>query len=154
MADWLLVKEVRTEIQIGASSQRVWQVLTDFARYPEWNPFIQEISGILEPESRLKILIRTPRGKTRSYEPLITKLVPESELRWVGKGMLPGLLDGEHIFSIKPLDAHNVLFVQSEIFNGLLVPMFGKRLDKEIRQGFEEMNEAMKRMIEKEKTLG
>jgi len=41
------MREVRTEIEIAASASSVWQVLTDFARYSEWNPFISCISGEL-----------------------------------------------------------------------------------------------------------
>ena len=144
------MKEVRTEITILANPERIWHVLVDFPKYQEWNPFIEEISGELQTGSRLKIHIKTPRGKNRSYEPQITKLVPNKELRWIGKGMLPGLLDGEHIFAIEPLDEGKTLFVQSEIFNGFLVSMFGKTLDKEIRQGFEEMNQALKKRVEKQ----
>ncbi|MER3407514.1 MAG: SRPBCC domain-containing protein, partial [Nitrososphaera sp.] len=40
-----MAKEVRTEIEIAAGPQRVWQVITDFARYPEWNPFIRRVEG-------------------------------------------------------------------------------------------------------------
>ena len=39
------MKEVFSEIDIQAPAERVWQVLTDFASYPEWNPFIRRING-------------------------------------------------------------------------------------------------------------
>jgi uncharacterized protein YndB with AHSA1/START domain len=39
-------KEIITEIEIDASPSQVWQVLTDFEKYPTWNPFIKKISGI------------------------------------------------------------------------------------------------------------
>ncbi|MBI4544746.1 MAG: SRPBCC family protein [Gemmatimonadetes bacterium] len=42
------MKELYAEIDIEASAERVWQVLTDFAAYPEWNPFMRSISGTLE----------------------------------------------------------------------------------------------------------
>ena len=39
------MKEVHSEVEIEASGERVWQILTDFASFPLWNPFIRRISG-------------------------------------------------------------------------------------------------------------
>jgi uncharacterized protein YndB with AHSA1/START domain len=33
------MKEIHTEIEINSPAEKVWRVLTDFATYPEWNPF-------------------------------------------------------------------------------------------------------------------
>jgi uncharacterized protein YndB with AHSA1/START domain len=41
------MREIRTEIDIRASTDRVWEVLTDLERYPEWNPFITRAGGDL-----------------------------------------------------------------------------------------------------------
>ena len=38
--------EIETKIRINASPKQVWDVLIDFERYPEWNPFIKSIKGI------------------------------------------------------------------------------------------------------------
>lgn len=31
-------RELRAEVTVGATPERVWQVLTDFGRMPEWSP--------------------------------------------------------------------------------------------------------------------
>ena len=36
------MKELRSQIEIEAPAVRVWQVLTDFAACPEWNPLYVE----------------------------------------------------------------------------------------------------------------
>lgn len=38
------MKELFTEIEIKATPESVWQLLTDFEKYPEWNPFIRRAS--------------------------------------------------------------------------------------------------------------
>lgn len=40
-----MTKQLASTIDIDASPQRVWQVLTDFAAYPDWNPFIVRAEG-------------------------------------------------------------------------------------------------------------
>jgi len=40
-----MTRHIHTEIPIQISPRRVWQVLTDFAAYPGWNPFIVSLQG-------------------------------------------------------------------------------------------------------------
>jgi hypothetical protein len=139
------LKEIRTEIEIAASRERVWQVLADFSRYSEWNPFIREARGEAKEGSRLEIHITTPSGAKRTYEPKVTKVEPGRELRWLGK--VPGFLSGEHIFVLKETNG-GTLLVHREVFGGLLTSFFGKSLDEDVRAGFEEMNRALKKRAE------
>jgi hypothetical protein len=41
----------RSTFPIGASADTVWDVLTDFERYPEWNPSLPSIGGEPRPGS-------------------------------------------------------------------------------------------------------
>lgn len=140
------MKEIRTEIDINASPQRVWQVLIDFERYPDWNPFIRRIEGKAVEGVKINIHITTPAGTNRNYSPKVTKVVTEQELRWLGK--MPGLLSGEHIFSIEPASDNSVRLVHREVFGGLLTSFFGSSLDNDVKKGFEEMNAALKKRAE------
>ena len=42
------MKELRTEIEINAPAERVWQILTDPAHFSDWNPFIHMPAGLGE----------------------------------------------------------------------------------------------------------
>lgn len=138
------MKEIHTEIEIAASARRVWEVLSDFARYEEWNPFIRKVGGEPKEGAKLEIHLTTPAGKQRTYEPKVTKFEPEKELRWFGK--VPGFLSGEHIFAIENVGNGRVKFVHREVFGGLLSSFF-KDMD-DVRAGFEEMNRALKARCE------
>ena len=138
------MKELRSQIEIEASAERVWQVLTDFAAYPEWNPFIRRVNGRPEGEERLVVRMQPSGTRGMTFRPRMIKVEPNRQLRWLGHLLVAGLFDGEHIFEIEELDRDRVLFVQREVFKGLLVPLLARRLDRDTRRGFEEMNRALK----------
>ena len=142
------MKELHTHIEIAASPERVWKILTNFAAYQEWNPFIRRVTcANLKADEQIEIALLPPGGEGWTFAPTLISVHPERELKWLGRFIFPGLFDGEHRFVIEPLDAHHVRFVQSEQFRGLLVPLFGNMLEK-TRAGFEEMNRALKTRAE------
>jgi hypothetical protein len=143
-----LMKELRADIDIDATPERVWEILTDFPAYPEWNPFITSIAGTPAPGSTLEVRIAPPGATARTFKPRVLVAEPERELRWLGRLLTAGIFDGEHSLRIEPVDESRVHFVQSERFSGVLVPLFGSTLDKTAR-GFTAMNEALKRRAER-----
>jgi hypothetical protein len=142
------MKELHTEIEIDAPAERVWRLLTDFASYPRWNPFIRTISGRPIPGERLEVRLEPPGGRGMTFKPEVLEAEPERTLRWLGHLMVPGLFDGEHSFTIEPLAEDRVRFVQREAFKGLLVPLFARSLEANTRRGFEQMNGALKERAE------
>ena len=38
-----MTKQIKTSIHINATKEKVWEILMDFEKYPEWNPFIKSI---------------------------------------------------------------------------------------------------------------
>jgi hypothetical protein len=138
------MKELRSEIEIQASAERVWQLLTDFASFPQWNPFIRRASGYLQVGKRLEVNIQPSGASGMTFRPTVLKAEPNRELRWLGHLLIPGLFDGEHVFTIEPFGSNRVRFAQREIFTGLLVPLFARRLDTDTRRRFEEMNRGLK----------
>ncbi len=142
------MRELNTETEIKALPEKIWDILMDFDKYPEWNPFIKEIEGNMEVGHRLKALIAAPGGKAMTFKPKVLKVEPNREFRWLGHLLFPGVFDGEHIFQIEPTANGTVRFIHREKLGGLLVPMFWKKLDKDTRAGFNQMNEALKKRAE------
>ena len=142
------MKDLHSEIEINAPAQRVWEVLTDFASYPRWNPFIRRASGVPRTGERLEVRIEPSGSRGMTFRPKVLNAEANRELRWLGHLLVPGLFDGEHSFTIQPLGENRVRFVQREAFKGLLVPLFGRSLDSNTQRGFEEMNRALKERAE------
>ncbi|MBP2030861.1 hypothetical protein J2755_001809 [Methanohalophilus levihalophilus] len=142
------MREITTEIKIKASPEKVWEMLTDFSKFPEWNPFILEAQGEIEEGSKLLVRLARPNNKSMVFKPSVLKVEKGKEFRWLGHLFLPGFFDGEHIFEIIPLDSKSVKFIQREKFRGILVPLFWKSLGTNTKQGFNEMNAALKKRAE------
>lgn len=142
------MKELHTQINIEASAARVWQLLMDFAQYPDWNPFVQEIEGEVREGAQLRVLLTPPGGRAMQFKPIVQRVEPQRTFSWKGKLLLPGLFDGRHIFEIEPQGPGQVRFIHREQFSGLLVPLLWQQLDTTTRKGFEAMNTALKQRAE------
>jgi len=140
--------ELYSEIEIHASPQRIWEILADFSRYPEWNPFIRSIRGDLVTGGRITAELRPPVSEGMTIRPVLLNVEPPRELRWKGHLLVRGLFDGEHVFEIRPEDTGRCRFIQREIFSGLLLPLFTRMLKDGTARGFADMNAALKERAE------
>ena len=141
------MKSLRSEVEVEASPSRVWEILTDFASYPEWNPFITKIAGELREGSRLEVRMAPPGGRPVTFRPTILAVTRERELSWLGHLFVPGVFDGHHRFLLDPISDRSVRVRQEEDFRGILVPLMGS-IFRKTEQGFAEMNLGLKKRAE------
>ena len=136
-----------TKIDIDASPESVWALLSDLSSYPNWNPFIREASGTLAAGERLDLELQPARGRAMRFRPTVLAAEPNRELRWRGRLVAPGVFDGEHRFAIERTASGSRL-VHEERFTGLLVPFLARSLRRGTLPGFELMNRAVKERVE------
>lgn len=141
------MKTISTTIDIAAEPERVWEVLTDFARHPDWNPFIRAISGPLEAGGRLSVHICPPGQKGMQFRPKVLAAEPARELRWKGTVGIPGIFDGEHVFRLESI-AGGTRLHHGETFSGLLPALMSARSFEPIEAGFRAMNEALAHRVQ------
>lgn len=140
---------LETKIQINASPEKVWAILTDFKNYPTWNPFIKSIEGEMIVGKQFKARIEPPEAQGMSFSPVLLAFEPNVEFRWKGKLLVKGFFDGEHQFTLIKNSDSSTTLIQSEKFSGILVPLFSKMINNNTRKGFEMMNEKIKELAEK-----
>ena len=131
--------KLETQITISASASKVWKVLMDFENHPNWNPSIKHISG----KPVVGEILNIELGGMK-FKPQVQEVEEFKKFSWLGKLFLKGVFDGRHEFLINEIDEKTVIFHQNEIFNGFFVPFFKKKLQKDTRLGFQEMNLALK----------
>ena len=142
------MRELRTEIDIDAPTEAVWSALMNFENYGAWNPFVREISGEPRVGNVLSVFIKPEGGSGMKLRPKVVKADENRVFAWKGKLGINGIFDGQHEFIIEPKTAGTVRFVHREEFSGVLVPVLWPMLEKNTRRGFEDMNKALKTLIE------
>lgn len=138
------MRTITTTIDLAAPPERVWSVLVDFARYPEWNAFIRSIAGQLVVGAKLDAFIAPPGQRGMRFRPRLLVVDPMRELRWKGRLIVPGLFDGEHFFRLEP-NTGGTRLIHGEIFSGLLPALMSPASFNPIEAGFQAMNEALAR---------
>lgn len=139
---------IQTSIRIAATPEKVWNVLTDFSAYSEWNPFIRSLKGDVKTGNRIHIQLTPPGQKGMAFEPKVLAYQKNQKLEWLGNLLFPGILDGAHCFELIGNADGTTTFIHSERFKGILVPFLKKMLNGPTLDGFRQMNEALKQRVE------
>jgi hypothetical protein len=142
-----IMKNMQTEIQINAPVQKVWEALTDFSQYEQWNPFIH-IAGEACEGSRLTNQMFLEGQKPQIFRPEVLVVKPHREFRWEGNLFVKGLFDGEHYFKLEKVADNKTRLIHGENFRGVLVGLIMRMIGNKTRKGFEQMNLALKNRVE------
>jgi hypothetical protein len=139
--------ELRSEVEIDAPVADVYEVLTDLARYHEWNPFLTSLSGQLAVGQKLRVEMSLPEGNTYVLQPRVTQVTENTELRWRGGFGFAALLEAEHFFLLSERGPRQTRVVQGQNFSGFLLRFAGNSLTLAAR-GSVYMNQALKKRAE------
>jgi len=150
-----LFRDVRVgaEIEIDAPADAVWDTLTRFSAYREWNPFITQASGELKADSVMDVTIAAPVIRSMDFK-LKTVSVDEGHaFVWLGTTLKPRVLDGLHTFSIETLEEGRTRFSQEEKLSGLLLYFTAPFVKNTMQNNFSTMNAALKDYVESKMRL-
>ena len=134
--------ELKTQININATPKMVWEKLTNFTDY-SWNPFIKSIAGNIKKGNFINVELGGMK-----FKPEVLQFETNKEFRWKGKLFVKGLFDGEHYFILEEQADGSTVFIQGEIFSGILIPLLKKKLKGETKDYFVAMNDALKLLAE------
>ena len=145
----MVVKEVKTEIEISASPAKVWEILTDFEKWNAWNPIVESVSGNAALGNKLDVAMKGPEGKSGPrYSPVITTFEEGKAFRWRGKMMAGFLMTNDKEIILEGAGEKTQL-IHKELFNGLLVPLFWGKMEQGVPGMLNAMNQSLKAFAEK-----
>lgn len=137
-------KVVSMSSTVPGPKAEVWEVLTDFAGYEEWNPVVTSASGQAREGADLELDVRLPGHDPETLDPSVLIARPERKLRWQDRPLLPGIEDWEYEFVLQPVEDGRVLVVQQLRIEGLLAPFAD---DDAAREALELMAEALEQRL-------
>src|SRR3954453_4516648 len=143
--------QLRTSVDIDATPDLVWEVLTDVRAYPEWTPLILSAEGTFAPDGGVSFTFPPFSSLLRSTVPgRVLEVTPLRRLRYVlrfGKWGIPGLLDSEHMLTIERRDGGVRLRMELR-FRGVVLPVMTRSLNRERAPAFGPMPATLKARIE------
>ena len=133
------------EIEIAAPPQVVWEVLTRFENWPNWNPDVKSMSfhGPLAPGSEF----RWKAGPGMIVSTLERVEAPRY-ISWRGRTLT---IDAYHEWWLEPRDGGTHVRTE-ESFSGLLARLLRGTLQKTLDKSFKDGLERLKREAERRST--
>ena len=132
---------INTTVDINAGPDAVWDVLTDFASYNDWNPGMR-IEGAPEVGTKLHVHLTG-----MSFKPKVLAATPGKELRWLGKLGHHGIAAGEHYFALTTNDDGTTRLNHGERFSGALIAL-AKGSSANSGSAYEAFGHALKQRVE------
>jgi hypothetical protein len=134
---------IEDRIGIQAPAEVIWEVVSDLAKWSEWNPTYPRAEGEIRIGSILSVDLLLPGQSTQELKPRVLDWVPNEQLHWELK-LMGGLIKTLRYIEITPLAESGCVVDNGEFFGGLMGPSLGKRMRGPVRRGFLAMNEALK----------
>lgn len=130
-------------LDVDAPAAVVWDVITDLARYPEWNPFCLACESTLRPGDPIDMTVKLGNTPQRQRE-WVQQYVPGEGFSYSMKPLPLGALSSWRAHRIVALgddrcEYHSLFRLQGWL-HGVVVVLLGARL----RAGFAAMNAAVK----------
>ena len=138
------MKEYTAQSRINASADKVWSILLDTEKYPEWDPFCDRIEGTVEQGQKLKAYTKLSPG--RAFAVKVVELDAPKRMKWAG-GMPLGLFKGERTFDVATRDDGSVEFTLREVFSGPMLALIGGSIP-DMTEAFEKFAQGLKERAE------
>ncbi len=139
------MREIYSDVEVKAGPGKVWDVVTGFDNFPDWNPFITSCTGELSEGSTLEMKLTPPGAGEMTISSKVLSSMAPKEFRWSTGGLF---FNSEHVTTIQSIGDERVRVVQRGMYSGLLAMFKGGEIDR-VKQGLDAMNEAIAKQAEK-----
>ena len=130
-----------------ANPDKIWESLTNFSEYPDWNPYIIEASGELAKGKKWEWKLQLATGHPFAAYPKVQTIKEGEKLVVLTKLYFSGFLDVEHCFELEAGSNHRVTLNYYQTWKGFLRNSMHKKLGPETEEAMDGMLKALKKRV-------
>jgi hypothetical protein len=132
---------VRSSMDVHAPIDRVWNILTDFGRWPEWNSAVTE----MEPSGPVGVgmTFRWRAGSVINSQ--VFRVTPPTVIAWTGRTMG---IDAVHVWRLAPSGLGTTVTTE-ESFQSMLVRLFPRYFHRMLTGSLDTVLRDLKRAAER-----
>jgi hypothetical protein len=138
---------IATTKQIAAPAAHIWVLLTDFAGYGDWNPYIVRVDGAAQAPSQLTVHAVMRPGDPPLVQAVELVALAPFTMHWRGGMADRNRFVGNHFFALMP-EADGTRLDHFEDFGGSVAAKILTDHGDMIRGNFERFNAALKARAE------
>ncbi len=138
---------IDNEVEINASAAEVWKVITDFDRYPEWNPFVVAAQSSLKPGDPIDMKVKLLGPVQRQVE-IILEVNEGKGFSYQMKPFPWGALSSRRSHEIIELDAQRCRYKSHFQLQGWMMPLVRGLMKGPLQRGFSGMTDAIRQRAE------
>lgn len=135
--------------EIDAPADVVWEVLTDFPRYGEWNPFCVECHSTLKPGDPMDMKVKLT-SRPQAQREWVVESGPGMRFSYGIKPFPLGALYSNRVQDVTAIGAGKSRYRSQFRLWGWMLPVVRGLFGKGMRNGFEGMGNAIKIRAEKQ----
>lgn len=144
----LFARSIEASAEINAPIEQVWAILTDFAAYPQWNPFTVSVDTRFEPGRPVIMEVALMPPKTMRQVEFINVIEAPRRIAW---GYVMGhasILQANRYQILEPLAEGRCRYRTVDYFSGTMVPLMMATMGDRVKAGFEGVARGLKARAE------
>lgn len=139
-------------VEVAAPVERVWQVIVDLDRYPEWNPFVVACRSSLRVGEPIDMRVRVVPFFAQPQRETILAHEPGRLLCYGLPKRGSGALVSRRCHELEPLGSERTRYVSRFELEGWMEPVVRTLLGRQLAGGFAAMSAAIGARVESLRT--
>jgi len=137
-----------SEARIAADSERIWAIIMDLDRYPEWNPYTIAMKSTLQIGAPMVMTVKMNDAITLEQTENIRVLEPGHKVCWGIDTDTPEFNSGERCQWLEPLPGGNTRYVTEDLIEGTANDLVTGLFGADVQNGFDAVAVALKKRAE------